>query len=1444
MKTKALQLGVAVAVVNVALGILGAVLLPPSGLAAASDPNLTTLEQTYQRHIRQLLARYCHECHSEDRTEADIDFGDFITWADVRKHPETWQKVSEMLESSQMPPKKARQPSDAERIQLRQWLDSYLAVEAKSRAGDPGRVMLRRLSNAQYTYTLRDLTGIDALDPAHDFPADGAAGEGFTNTGNALVMSPVLITKYLNAAKEVASHAVLLPTGFRFSPHTSRRDWTEETLAQIREFYREFTDPRGAYTVNLQGIVFDTNQGGRLPLERYLAATIAERESLMLGHISIDTLAAQHGLNAKYLTTLWHALTSRQPSLLLDVLRRRWRNATLADVAVLANDIAAWQKGLWKFTTVGHIGKAGGPKRWLEPVSPLLARQDIRFNIPASSGSHQVVLSLSASDAGDGNENDFVVWQEPRLVAPGRPDLLLRDVRQVSRSLLVQRRQVLAATAKFLHAAAEARAANDKADVGEVAQKYGIEADVLSAWLDYLGIGSSSTVPLHGHFTNKLQAVAGYEFIQGWGRTETPFLLVNSSDQHVRIPGNMQPHSVAVHPSPTLHAAVGWCSPVTATFEISAAVTHAHPECGNGVTWLLELRRGAMRHQLATGIAQGAKEVKIDPIKQLVIRTGDCVSLLVGPRDGNHACDLTTIALKITSTGNGGQSWDLATDISGNVLAGNPHPDRAGHQGIWHFYAEADTGGTEVSAVIPPGSLLAGWLASSSAIERDKVASKIQKLLTAGPPSTKRDPDALLYEQLTSLSGPLFGRLPRARTMRRSPRASQVTTPVEDLTDHQLEWGLDPAMFGKHTSSGMIDDASLYVHAPSTITFRLPAELVTGCELVTSGVLDHDAGALGSVQFEVTAGKLIHESRLLPSQVVVTVANGQWTANNQCVSYATPIIVNDGTKTQRRIEAAFDDFRRLFPPALCYTKIVPVDEVVTLTLFYREDDYLSRLMLDQTQQLKLDRLWDELHYISQDALTLVDAFTQLMEYATQDADPRVFEPLRKPINDRATAFKKHLIDTEPGQLNALLDFASQAYRRPLAAAESRDLRTLYTKMRDQGIPHDEAFRLLLARLLVAPAFLYRIEKPVVGAGQGPVSDWELAGRLSYFLWSTQPDRELYQAAAQGQLHNLDTLLKQARRMLRDARTRQLAVEFACHWLHIADFDHLDEKSERHFPTFAGLRSAMYEESIQFFTDLFQNDGSVLDILNADHTFLNEPLARHYGIPLNQIARPAGPSANNRAHPEWRRVSGLTQYRRGGILGQATTLAKQSGASRTSPILRGNWISEVLLGERLPRPPKGVPVLPNDEALTEGLTIRQLVEKHTKDGKCAVCHRRIDPLGFSLEGFDAIGRWRDKDLGGRPIDTHVRTVDGAQFEGLDGLRTYLITARRDAFLRQFCRKLLGYALGRSIQLSDEPLLAEMQSELKARNYHINSAFEAVIRSRQFREIRGLETAYND
>ncbi len=656
-------------------------LIDPCFSAPAEEPSATKLAAAYQTDIRPLMERFCHDCHgSSDTVEGDINLAAMKSWDDVAKHPKVWQQVAEMLGNGLMPPEHSEQPTQAERDKLQKWVAENLAREARTHSGDPGRVVLRRLGNAEYTYTLRDLTGVKSLDPAREFPADGAAGEGFTNTGNALVMSPALVTKYLDAAKEVASHAVLLPDGFRFSPHTTNRDWTDDTLVKIRNFYSQFTDASGGSQVNLQGMVFDTNQGGRLPVEKYLSATLAEREALTSGSKTIDLVARERGLNAKYLGILWSSLAASEPSLLLNDFRARWRLAKPEDAPALAADIAAWQKGLWNFATVGLIGRAGGPQRWQEPVNPLTTKQEIKFKVPESPDAQDVTVSLIATDAGDGNEHDFVVWHSPRLVAPGRPDLLLRDVRGVAKEFVSRRTRVFGNTSAYLHAADEMSSIQRPPDVAASAKKHGVEETSLRAWLNYLGIGTGEAVELEGRFGSKLARVAGHDFINGWGSNDTPSLMANSSDQAVRIPGNVKPHGVVAHPSPTLQAAVGWQSPLAASVRIEGTVALAHPECSNGVTWSLEVRRGATRQRLAGGTAQGPGEVQIAPLTGIVVRPGDVVSLLIGPRDGIYECDCTAIDLKVSSeSGDKPQTWNLAGDVSGDVLTANPHADRFGN---------------------------------------------------------------------------------------------------------------------------------------------------------------------------------------------------------------------------------------------------------------------------------------------------------------------------------------------------------------------------------------------------------------------------------------------------------------------------------------------------------------------------------------------------------------------------------------------------------------------------------------------------------------------------------------------------------------------------------------------------------------------------------------------
>jgi len=1334
------------------------------------------------------MEQFCWKCHSSNEPEGEIDLQRFTTLALVRSNRRTWQKVGEMLVKDEMPPPEARQPKAKDKQALREWVRRYLEGEARQSAGDPGRVVMRRLSNVEYTNTIRDLTGID-LQPAREFPADGAAGEGFTNTGDALVMSPALLTKYLDAAKEIAAHAVLVQDGFRFSTATTRRDWTDELVAEIRQIYDRYAD-----------------KNGKLPLEAYLSATIELRLAMEAGHaLNVERFAAERGLSPKYLQSLWQFFHDACPATevksgLVDGLRARWQTARPGDVPALAGEIRRWQDALWKFNPVGYAFTTP----WQEPVNPVVGSLTLRQKLAPPTGAGEVLVYLAAGDAGDGTAGDTFVWRRPRIERAGQPPLLLRDVRALGQYLFAKRTEVLKETKRYLTAAAEAKPGSKREAVAILARRHGLDADVLTAWLDYLGIMAGAPAKVDAYFKNKITKGGGYEFIQGWGDDATPNLVANSSNQEAHVPGLMKPHSVAVHPSPALRAAVGWRSPSAMRLRVEATVADAHRGCGNGVTWSIDLRRGAVARRLASGAINDGQHAKIAPLENVVVQPDDLVVLSIGPRDGDHGCDLTEIDLALTSLGGATRSWRLTRDVADDILAGNPHRDRQGNADVWHFFTELAAGGDATKPLVPAGSLLAQWLDLENAETKARLAQAIERLLTgASPVAARSAADQALYRQVTSLRGPVFGPLAAAGPKSVAPR-SDDTTASQGKTEMASRFGVDPVLFAKRPDGKPIGQADLCVQAPGVIEARLPADLVEGGEFVVEGELEPEAGTFGTVQPRLFFSKPGPAQSLVPG---------------------LPIVARDSSAAKARIEAGLAEFRRLFPGALCFRQIVPVDEVITVIEFFRGDEPLYRLMLDDPRKERLDRLWSELRFVSQDAIKIYQIFDQMLGFASQENQTAKVEAWRKPIADQYEAFLKVLRAAEPPQIEALLRWASRAYRRPLSSSEEGDLLALYQKLRRDKIVHEDAFRLVLARVLVAPAFLYRVEQPGAGTAANPVSDWELASRLSYFLWASMPDRELLRLAGEGRLKDPNVLTAQARRMIGDDRARALAIEFACQWLEIRDFDKLDEKSERHFPTFAQVRDLLYEESVRFFLDLYQRDGSLLELIEADHAFLNEALARHYGVP--------GVSG-----PEWRRVDGVKRYSRGGVLGMGTILAKQSGASRTSPILRGNWLLETLLGEKLPRPPKNVPRLPEDEAVTDGLTVRQLVERHRSAAQCAGCHERIDPFGFALEGFDAIGRLRDKDLGDRPVDTHAELKDGTKIDGIAGLRGYLLTQRKDEFLRNFCRKLLGYALGRSVQLSDEPLIGEMMGRLKSNGYRFSAAWETIIRSKPFRYHRGL------
>ena len=367
-------------------------------------------------------------------------------------------------------------------------------------------------------------------------------------------------------------------------------------------------------------------------------------------------------------------------------------------------------------------------------------------------------------------------------------------------------------------------------------------------------------------------------------------------------------------------------------------------------------------------------------------------------------------------------------------------------------------------------------------------------------------------------------------------------------------------------------------------------------------------------------------------------------------------------------------------------------------------------------------------------------------------------------------------------------------------------------------------------MLVSPHFCYRIDPSQPGETAHPLPDFALASRLSYFLWSSMPDPELLARAAAGDLHEPAVLLAQARRMLRDDRVRGFATEFAGNWLGFRRFEEHNAVDRERFASFTNeLRSAMYEEPIRFFVDIVSRNGSVLDLLYADHTFVNPALARHYGIPIPAAVGP----------DEWVRCDVAHRFGRGGLLPMSVFLTASSPGLRTSPVKRGFWVVRKLLGERIPPPPPEVPELPKDEAKSGNLSLPELLARHRDNKSCAGCHQRFDSIGLVFEGYGPIGERRDRDLGGRPVLASATFPDGASGTGLSGLRRYLSERRQDEFIEHVCRELLVYALGRGLLLADEATIKTMRSRLASDAFRFDSLIETIVTSPQFLKKRGRD-----
>jgi mono/diheme cytochrome c family protein len=538
--------------------------------------------------------------------------------------------------------------------------------------------------------------------------------------------------------------------------------------------------------------------------------------------------------------------------------------------------------------------------------------------------------------------------------------------------------------------------------------------------------------------------------------------------------------------------------------------------------------------------------------------------------------------------------------------------------------------------------------------------------------------------------------------------------------------------------------------------------------------------------------------------------------------------------------------------------------------YFRDDAPLYELILDDRGRRELDAMWQDLEFVASATSRTYVQFYLSESGERRNAGPAsgtdgeltasiTSEPMIQRVADayraRASAtgnaiamaavnehftttnttirwLEKARVEAEPRHLQALQQFAARAYRRPLSASERDDLLRQYRESRAQGLDHEEAMRDSVVAILMSPDFCYRLDLAAdeprdssPGSGAVPLSGYALASRLSYFLWSSMPDAELLARAAAGDLQKPDVLAAQGRRLLRDPRARGLATEFGGHWLDFRRFGEHNAVDRERFPSFTSeLRDAMFEEPIRFILDVVQNNRPILDFLYANDTFVNAPLARHYGMPAV-------------ADAAWIKVD-ASPFGRGGVLPMGVFLTKNAPGLRTSPVKRGYWVVKNVLGERIPPPPAAVPELPRDEARLD-LPLRALLARHREDPGCASCHARFDALGLVFEGYGPVGERRTTDLSGRPVDVSATFPGGATGSGVDGLRDYLRQYRQDDFVNNLSRKLLSYSLNRSLMLSDEPLIESIRAALAGNAYRFDTLIERIVTSPQFRNTRARE-----
>ena len=1279
-------------------------------LDAASADGADDLSQTYATQIQPLLVRSCGACHGKIPKENELDLTSFGSAQAILGKPKMLSDVADRLRLGDMPPKDAPQPSEAEREQLLGWIHAALDAEAAARAGDPGPVTLRRLSNTEYDNAVRDLTGVDMRPTrAREFPIDSVGGEGFANVGDAMPVTPELVERYHYAARDVAARVVLLPGGFRFSPSTERPDWTEEALKPLRSFHARYAGPNG-----------------EPPLAAHLAATLKHRERLSRGGAAeIAAVAAEEKLNATYRAALWAGLSGSVQ-----------RTSSPSDVG---------SDGLEVRRTQGEVDAR--MKQWSEKAARIEAEKQLRQTTFQSAkkaiesewtSSKRVLAESKVAERGS------VPFEHKVSVERGELLLLtvLPNENHGADSTLVE---------WTIHETAGDQRTWSVSDLTSNLLKGNPWSDNQEARWSFL---ETTSTPVF--LTERRDSNGGKSEVKSWSLGSEPSVFVNSATEDLQVWTKLPARSFFVHPGQKRPVAIAWTSPMAGELSVAGRVADAHPSGGDGV--LFELS-----HIASPALGQALADL------------GSASSVLP---DAGLPPDMLALVR---------EKWGEATTDPAPVLAA-----------IKAMQDQLFQGNYGKNAALAVGNGFPAWEDVRRIVARERVQGAAREPLFRMVALPAQPDTFVVWDRLRLEGGdgpPLvFAEHP------------ELAAFVEQAS------GLK---FGHHPQGRPVPESALVTVAGAEVILdlrKLPADLQKALTLPRF------------LRADVSLDEASPETASIQAFLIAATGGGgrlaEPVAKAEVGDPHAAQIVHPRVAAERARPAA--EFRALFPPAVLFQPIIPRDAQGSVFLYRREDEPLRRLLLDEAGRAELDRLWSELEFVSEQALATPIAYEGLVQYYRKPNDgARIMffyiQLFEEQIKREEKDFLASQASAESRHLEALLAFAARSWRRSLADDERGAILASYRADRADGVQHDPAFRAALARVLSSPWFLYRVEQPATGPRWQPVSGDELATRLSFLLWDSIPDDELRENAAR--LHEPAVMEQQLRRMLQDARMRGMGEEFGARWLGVRDFVTNHGRNLKQFPEFTpAVRDALAEEPVRFFSDMLVNDRPVAEVIAADAVVVNDVLAQYYGIP-------------GVTGPEWRRIEKVSTYGRGGLLGLGAVLAKQSASSRTSPVKRGAWVVQ-LVGERLPKVPPGVPPLP--ETPPDGLSVREITERHRQDAACASCHVRIDPYGMTLEQFDALGRLRPaKDL--KPGDARATTRDGVEIDGFAGLRDYIAGPRREDLLRELAHKLTGYSLGRAVQLSDRKLVDELTKTM-VDGGHWSDVMLMIVRSEQFRCIR--------